>query len=186
MPLVEGRDKLGLYFDSELFGYGYGWLFPHKEFISLGCGLLSTSGITGQFPLKERFFAWAKKLGFDISNAAIEGGIISYDYRGHDFRNFFLAGDAGGFVSGLTGEGIYYAMVSGRDIARKIIDPKYDYRDIKHILKKKRKQEYIASAAQLCYRAGGAFMLNNFFRLIFFLMNRWKWFSDKIIEIVLC
>jgi geranylgeranyl reductase len=185
VPLVEGKDKLGLYFDSELFGYGYGWLFPHKEFISLGCGLLSTSGITGQFPLKERFFMWAKKLGFDIGDATIEGGIISYDYRGHDFENIFLAGDAGGFVSGLTGEGIYYAMVSGRDIARKILDPAYNYKEIKYILKKKRKQEYIAMIAQLCYRTGGVFLLNNFLRSVFFLMKRWDGFAKKIYEIVI-
>ena len=33
-----------------------------------------------------------------------------------------VAGDAGGFVNAYTGEGIYYAMVSGELAARAILD----------------------------------------------------------------
>lgn len=69
--------------------------------------------------------------------------MINFDYQGHEFGNIFLVGDAGGFASGLTGEGMYYAMVSGQEIAKKIINPKYDTPKISGILTRKVKHDKI-------------------------------------------
>jgi flavin-dependent dehydrogenase len=61
----------------------------------------------------------------DKGDVKLESYPISYDYRGFQFGNIFLAGEAGGLASGLTGEGIYQSLASGREIARMILDPKY-------------------------------------------------------------
>ena len=50
-----------------------------------------------------------------------------------------------GFASGLTGEGMYFAMVSGIEIAKKIIDPKYDQPKLKEVIILKKKHEEILS-----------------------------------------
>ena len=64
-----------------------------------------------------------------------ESAPINYDYRGMEFGKIFLVGDAGGFTFPLTGEGIYSAITTGEEVARKIIAPEYDIPKIKNILK---------------------------------------------------
>ena len=51
---------------------------------------------------------------------------INFDYRGYHFNNIFLVGDAAGLASGLTGEGIYPAIVSGEAVARCIVNPQFN------------------------------------------------------------
>ena len=45
------------------------------------------------------------------------------------FGRVLFAGDAGGFVNGITAEGIYYAMASGEHAARAVIDARQANRD---------------------------------------------------------
>lgn len=54
-----------------------------------------------------------------------------------------MVGDAAGFTSGLTGEGIYFAMVSGMEVAKKIINKNYQCPKIKKILSIKKEHEKI-------------------------------------------
>ncbi len=75
--------------------------------------------------------------------------MINYDYKGHDFGNKFLIGDAAGLASGLTGEGIYFAIKSGEDVAKKIINKKYDCHNIKHILEVKSFEERILRTLEI-------------------------------------
>ena len=72
--------------------------------------------------LQKNVICWAQRLGFSLRGIPCSAGSISYDYRGWDFGTIFLAGDAAGLASALTGEGIYPAVISGREIAKKIID----------------------------------------------------------------
>lgn len=81
----------------------------------------------------------AKKI--DCNKSQLQAAPINFDFRGFNFGNKFLIGDAAGFASGLTGEGIYFAIVSGREIAKKILDPNYNLLYLKRILKIKRGQE---------------------------------------------
>ena len=67
---------------------------------------------------------------------------IMYLYQGCQFDDrIFLVGDAAGMASKLTGEGISFAIISGREVARKIIDPEYEMVALSKALKNKRKQE---------------------------------------------
>jgi len=90
--------------------------------------------------IRKNFDSWCMDR-FDIKKAQFQAAIISYDYKGFDFGSKFLIGDAGGFASGATGEGIYNAIVSGEEVAKKILDNKYKCPKIKHILKVKKLEE---------------------------------------------
>ncbi len=123
----------GVYTDMEFYfglkdlGILYAWIFPQKNVISVGTGYDPNlhKKITAK-ELRRNFDAWCKER-FDLDKARFEAFTINYDYQGYRFRKgkIFLAGDAGGFASGLTGEGIGPGIKSGRDIARKIVNPKY-------------------------------------------------------------
>jgi geranylgeranyl reductase len=93
--------------------------------------------------LRENFHNWLAAKGIDISQARYRSAPINYDCRGLQFGNIFLVGEAGGFASGLTGEGIYQALVTGEEAAKIILgatDPSDAY---KYILRYNRIQEKI-------------------------------------------
>ena len=52
-------------------------------------------------------------------------------------------GDAAGLASVMTGEGIPYALISGQEIGRKILNPDYKMAGLKRILEIKKKQKAI-------------------------------------------
>ncbi len=114
----------------------YDWIFPHSGFTSIGMG----GGWTNNAAMLRRSLdSLCDKLS--IEKTKFEAAHINFDYRGFAFGNRFLAGDAAGFASGLTGEGIYQAILSGGEVARGILNKNYAYPGIKHLLKKKSSQE---------------------------------------------
>ncbi len=132
-------DEIGFYLDTALFGPGYAWIFPHGDFTSIGCGRLTSYPF--KHSLLDAFRVWLDHHQIDVSGAKLEGWTINCDYRGHTFGNIHLVGDAAGFTSGLTGEGIYFAMVSGTEIAKHILDPHYDMPAMRHLLAVKHRHE---------------------------------------------
>ncbi|WP_456473237.1 NAD(P)/FAD-dependent oxidoreductase, partial [Desulfolithobacter sp.] len=76
-----------------------------------------------------------------------KAALISFDYRGYQFDRTWLVGEAAGLASGLTGEGIYPAIVSGEAVARKIIDPAYPATEIASIVGKQRRHQAIIHLA---------------------------------------
>ncbi len=129
-------NKMEWHLKPHLFGPGYAWLFPHKKTISIGayhpfCGKRASH-------LLDRLRLWADSQGYSLEAKQIEGGLINYDYQGFHFNNIYLAGDAAGLASGLTGEGIFPAIISGMAVARKIIDPNYPAKEVNDITKKQR------------------------------------------------
>jgi len=132
---------LEVFFDKKLFGSGYAWVFPHENYTAVGCGIESKSQKANK--LLANFHQWLKEKGIDFKNADLQTFPVNYDYQGFEFGNKFLIGDAAGFASGLTGEGIYFAIVSGQEIARKVLDPNYNFSKLKKVLKIKIGQEKI-------------------------------------------
>lgn len=105
--------KMEWFFDARLFGCGYGWIFPHKESTAIGFG-----GLLKNVPrARTGFQGWLKKTHGLTINTTFRAHSINTDYRGHCFDHTYLIGDAGGFASGLTGEGIFFALASGRGVA---------------------------------------------------------------------
>jgi len=128
------------------FGYGYGWIFPHAEVVSIGA-----YGDVRNLPalvLKKRLLQWAENLGFRLNPATIHAGLVNFDYRGVRFDRTWLVGDAAGLASGLTGEGIYPALVSGLAVARMILDPEYASTQLTGLVKKHRQHQQIVNLAR--------------------------------------
>ncbi len=138
--------NLEIFFDPEKYGPAYLWIFPHKNSTSIGTGVDLSNEIkkpifnVNSSDIRKNLDKFCKKR-FDIKKSKFQAFTINYDYQGHEFKNKFLIGDAGGFASGLTGEGIYFAIKSGEDVAKKIINKRYTCKNIKKILELKEKEE---------------------------------------------
>jgi len=129
-----------IYLDDERFGTGYLWVFPHRDFTYIGSG--SDMKYIDPKTLKSNLELWLRSRRISLSNAKLEGALINYDYKGYRFNNFFLVGDAAGLTSGLTGKGIYAALISGRQVALEIMGKEKGKENlISRWLKEKRKQE---------------------------------------------
>jgi geranylgeranyl reductase len=118
--------------NDQLFGNGYAWIFPHRRSASIG----AYAGRQSMAPtlLLKNFHLWAEKHGINPGQSRLTSALINYDFRGYRFGNCFLAGDAAGLASALTGEGIYPAIVSGEEIAATILDPGHDSPTMRQLL----------------------------------------------------
>jgi len=137
---IQKFEEMEYFFDSKILK-GYFWIFPHKNCTIVGCGYYPKNIREKSFDLKSVFEKWLQNHQIKTDGLKLESFPINFDYQGYQFGNKFLIGDAGGFVSGLMGEGIYFAMVSGREVAKKIINPQYNCPEISKILKIKRNHE---------------------------------------------
>jgi len=164
--LPEELPHLELHFDANIFGFGYLWIFPHQGYTLIGTGL-EIKEAKGK-NLKEITRRWCEQRNIDLSGAREESWIINSNYKGWDFGNIFLVGDAAGFTPSFTGEGIYPAMVSGVEVAKKIINPNYNCPNIKRILKNKLKQEKMIGRLKI-----NKFLFNTAFNTIL-LLSRYK------------
>ena len=164
-----------VYLDNKLFGTGYLWIFPNKNYTSIGCG--TDLRFMESKTLKHNFDLWLKEHSFDVQNAKFEGALINYDYKGYKFGNIFLAGDAAGLTSGILGKGIYSAFLSGKQIARDILRVNNAPNLVTEWLKKKKRQEKYMF-----------FLKNSLLRKIFFsvMINLlpYRKFEEKAIKMI--
>ena len=89
----------------------YGWVFPHGEHTSIGVG----SAVKGH-SLKEATRKLREDAGLgDAETIRVEGAPLPLKpmRRWDDGRAILLIGDAAGVVAPSSGEGIYYAMLTG-------------------------------------------------------------------------
>ena len=119
--------------DSHLFSSGYSWVFPHSETVSIGAYV--DARVMKAKILKENLLKWSEKSGYSLSGYKGQAEYINFDFRGYQFNNIFLVGDAAGLASGLTGEGIYPAIVSGENVAQKIVDPQFNPAELESMIK---------------------------------------------------
>jgi geranylgeranyl reductase len=101
-----------VYYQGTLSPDFYGWVFPHGDSVSVGAG----TAIKG-FSLRRAVGGLRVQGG--LAGARLirrEGAPIPLRPRRRwdNGRNVVLAGDAAGVVAPASGEGIYYAMLSGR------------------------------------------------------------------------
>jgi geranylgeranyl reductase family protein len=97
---------------------GYGWIFPKRQHVCIGIGALLKDGRSIR-PLFGKFFQELRKRNHVPSDLPEDRVYYDLDPVGGVYRipslvrgRVMLIGDAAGFVSGSTGEGIYPAMVS--------------------------------------------------------------------------
>lgn len=106
--------------NNRLFKNGYAWIFPHAESTSVGAYVDKKAMRAGE--LKSNLIKWAKDQDIALEKHPAKAEYINYDYQGWKFNRTFLVGDAAGLASGLTGEGIYPAIISGEEVASTILD----------------------------------------------------------------
>ncbi|MBN2150358.1 MAG: NAD(P)/FAD-dependent oxidoreductase [Candidatus Lokiarchaeota archaeon] len=128
---IYGKDRtthIFMYFDNLP---GYAWIFTKKTSVSIGMGtMLEFEGKAyGGRALADKFKAFvvyleqkgllpARVADTSKTSYALIPSVSLKDSVTHG-RNSLLAGDAAGaFVSALSGEGIYYSMLSGKYAAR--------------------------------------------------------------------
>jgi len=142
---------------------GYLWAFPHVDHTNVGIGFNPAFlPVPAAKSLLRRFMA---EQGFEPGGARLRGGTIPYGYCGHRFGSIYLAGDAAGLASRATGEGIAQALVSGREIGKKILDPGYGMPELRRLLVTKRRQEIYWRVFERIPPLQ-AFLLASYFRLM--------------------
>jgi flavin-dependent dehydrogenase len=132
-------------FDSRHLGSGYSWIFPHRDYTSIGAGgpinLVTPASVRGYL---ERLMA---RLGATDRLPRFEAATIEVLFAGFHFRDqVHLVGDAAGVASAVTGEGIYAALVTGEEVARQILDPSFPAPKTRAWLRVKRAHDVIARA----------------------------------------
>jgi flavin-dependent dehydrogenase len=110
---------------------GYAWIFPKKHCVNIGIGEFESARPKSKpnVSIKETYEQFIdvlkeKKLlpeNFIIEN--LKGATLPIFPLKNTYRDrLVLCGDAAGFVNPITGEGIYYAMVSGQIASKVIVD----------------------------------------------------------------
>ncbi|CAN5306455.1 geranylgeranyl reductase family protein [soil metagenome] len=111
-------------FDSDALASGYFWIFPHEDYTSVGAG--AHKGLIPPATIRTFLERRMVELGIDPGDTPYEGATIEVEPVGFHFpAGIHLAGDAAGMPSGLTAEGIYAAMITGEEVARRILDPRF-------------------------------------------------------------
>ncbi|MFC7386203.1 geranylgeranyl reductase family protein [Sphaerisporangium rhizosphaerae] len=102
---------------------GYGWVFGVGDGTSnVGLGLLNTSEAFQHLDYRDLLRRWVKNMpsewGFseETMTGPIRGAALpmAFNRQPHYTRGLVLVGDAGGMINPFNGEGIAYAMETGR------------------------------------------------------------------------
>ncbi len=101
----------------------YGWVFPKGEHLNVGVGCFAASSRKAQGLMNYARSHWAFRFpGARLTHSL--GSVLPLRPPGAAIARgrVLLAGDAGGLVEAFTGEGIYWALRSGRIAAEAIAD----------------------------------------------------------------
>lgn len=112
-PAVRFEPKrCDIYYDARVSPDFYAWVFPHGETTSIGTGSANKG-----FSLRGAVGGLRKSTGLDACETIRKDGApipLKPLKRWDNGRDVLVAGDAAGVVAPASGEGIYYAMASGR------------------------------------------------------------------------
>jgi flavin-dependent dehydrogenase len=129
--------------DSGLAG-GYFWVFPHDDYTSVGA--VASKHAIRPAALRAYLDARLERMRLSNHSARLEGATLEVDFRGLHFAGgVHLAGDAAGIASSLTAEGIYAALLTGEEVARRIIDPAHPWLRVARWLRVKRRHDRFAA-----------------------------------------
>lgn len=110
------------------FHKGYGWIFPNQMSVAIGMGSL-TSEMT-EHKIIKIFPDFAKRFG-KIELVRPHGAYVpsgtSVVLGKLDCQTMALIGDAAGLIDPLTGEGIYYAIISAEKAAAAFLSDPSDF-----------------------------------------------------------
>ncbi len=108
---------------------GYCWVFPHRDKVVVGvCGLNRSNA-----NFRPLFTEFLRSLGLaGWKDIPFIGHPLPYGnfLRNPCFQKTLLCGDAGGFVEPLLGEGIFYALTTGRYAAEAVLQGQNNPKDV--------------------------------------------------------
>jgi geranylgeranyl reductase family protein len=124
-----GKNRICCYYSQPQNINGYGWVFPKKECLNIGIvEFIIKNKKNFKHNLLEIFLGYIKILKKNnmipdfINVKNFKGGAIPMKPLDKTYLNrVILIGDSAGFSNALTGEGLYYALKSGK-IAAEVID----------------------------------------------------------------
>jgi len=173
-------NKFIWYANPRLLKSGYIWIFPHKRYTNIGVYFNPECiDVKNAKSILEDFL---NKNNYRFNRYNFKAAPINYFYQGCIFKNIFLIGDAAGLASKATGEGISFALTSGKEIAKKILDSNYKLTELNRILIIKKRQERMLKIRETMLKIFEKlpFMQVFLFRLFVNLMKK-KWFQ-KILQ----
>ncbi|MCK5232449.1 MAG: NAD(P)/FAD-dependent oxidoreductase [Desulfobulbaceae bacterium] len=144
--------RMEWHLDTRSFRTGYAWIFPHKD--SASVGVFGDRRVIRPKELMAGFREWTQRRGINLKGLQPKAALINFDYRGWRFGNKFLVGDAAGLASGLTGEGILPAILSGETAAHTIIDENYNGEKLERLIHKQQKHTRLLEFSAKNRRAG--------------------------------
>lgn len=101
---------------------GYGWIFPKKDTLTVGFG----GNYDKKINYHKEFKTFLNKLGIEYDKKSFKGAMLPFgEYIKvpiNKEKNLLLVGDSAGLVDPITGEGIYFAMLSGIKASKVIIN----------------------------------------------------------------
>ena len=115
---VADPDEVRIYFG--IIKKGYAWVFPWGEEVCVGLGGVYSKGTDYTYILR-RFI---DDLGIDEKSCKIKGAFVPYGEvvdQASGSGDTVLAGDAGGYVDPIYGEGLFLALTSGIEAAKALI-----------------------------------------------------------------
>lgn len=120
--MARWQDTADLYLGHDVSPDLYAWVFPKSDHIAVGCG--AGPGNTAE---ARRLLANLKqRIAPELAGGEVfleEAHALPMHPREHiAFERAMLVGDAAGLVVGTSGEGIYWAMKSGKQAALTLID----------------------------------------------------------------
>lgn len=112
-------DRCDIHYTGELSPDFYSWVFPHGNSVSVGTGTAKKG-----FSLRGAVEDLRAREKLDTRTIRCEGAPIPMQplKRWDNGRDILLTGDAAGVVAPASGEGIYYAMLSGEFAAEAVAD----------------------------------------------------------------
>lgn len=175
----EKKTKIGHFFYFFQKQYGYGWIFPTKDGYYIGFGALGKTDNKLDEHLDE-LLAFGIKRGLIPKKYKIQNRFGAPDplklAKKYSKNNIILCGDALGTVNQLTGEGIYYALHSGK-LAGQAINSEKPCKEFKKTIKPTLKEVTVSKIIP------PKFITLNLFRLNFFILKLLPLsFREKIIN----
>lgn len=112
--------RCDIYYNGRVSPDFYAWVFPHGETTSIGTGSANKG-----FSLRGAVGDLRKVTGLDTCETVRREGApipLKPMRKWDNGRDCIVAGDAAGLVAPASGEGIYYAMYSGRLVAEAVAE----------------------------------------------------------------
>ena len=126
---------------SNRYKRGYYFSFPNLDWDVAGMGGLYVSlddlrAHQHENPIREEV---------PVNDSALRGAFIPVETVKSGENHVILIGDAGGFANKLTYEGLYYAIATGRNAYKAVVDGQDFATTNREIYRKKRKEDWMTS-----------------------------------------